>query len=110
MLALASAYYSLAQRNWIGVLLIGLAAFGVGRLESLILRHLTRHLYVLIIGLAVILATIGPAWPKLLTGAIFVYFLSFAFAARVTFHMMMRNDRAYRAMYSALRFHFPNKP
>jgi hypothetical protein len=107
-LAFASAYYALAQHNPIAVAVVGITVFGAIRLESLALRYLKWLLYFSLIGGAAVVATIEPAWPKLLTGAIFVYFLSFAYAAKVTFLMMMRNDRAYRALYPALRIHFPD--
>ena len=106
-LALASAYYALARHGLIAVTVVGVTVFGVITFETFLVRHLTRLFYILLIALAAFLATTEPARPKLLMAAVFAYFLSFSFAARVTLLMMMRNDRAYRAaLYPALRITF----
>jgi hypothetical protein len=110
VLGVASAYSALVGHNWVAVAVVIAALFGAIHLESLAIRRLAPLLITLLTGLVAALIMIQPAWPKLLIDSLFVYFLSFAYAARVTRLMMMRNDRAYRAMYPALRITFPNTP
>jgi hypothetical protein len=105
-LAVASAYYAFTRYGLIALAMVGIAAFAAITFETLLVRHLTHLISLLLIAFATVVATTDAAWPKFLTGAALVYFLSFAFASRVTFVMMMRNDRAYRALYRALRIHF----
>lgn len=109
-LILASAYLVMAHRNWLAIVVVALAGFAAVRLEALAVRHLTPLLFGLLFGtLSLVIAT-ESAWLKLLLSALLLHFFSFAYAARVTFLMMMRNDRAYAALYGALRIRFTGNP
>src|SRR5690348_6503478 len=100
-LGLASAYYALTRYGVIAAAVVGIVGAALVAFENFLVRHLTPLICFLATVLVTVRATTGATWLKFLAGAGLVYFLSFAFASRVTFGMMMRNDRAYRALYPA---------
>jgi hypothetical protein len=108
-LSLAAAYCVISEQNWIGAAAIAVTILGARKLEYLVLRHLAQILYVLLAALVASLLTPEGTWLKLLIAGSLIHFFSFQYAALVTFSMMMRNDRAYRALYPSLRIHFSEK-
>jgi hypothetical protein len=108
-LALASAYYAFTRYGLVAVAIVAIATSVAIAGERLLLRNLTLSIYFLLTVLAAVVAAVDAAWPKFWAGAALAYFLSFASASHMTFAMMMRNDRAYRTLYPALRIQFTNQ-
>ena len=109
LLLFASMYHAFVQSNWVALVVIVVAVFGAVRLEDLALRHLTLVLFTFLFGDIASIIVLDAAWLNFLMSALLAYFLTLAYAARITFLMMMRNDRAYAALYGALRLRFPDK-
>lgn len=65
-LTLASAYYAFTRNGRIAVAAVSIATLAAMTCETLLVRHLTRLICLLLVALATFVTTTEAAWPKFL--------------------------------------------